>query len=642
MIYSNQFAVGNKPIGIASLAAMLKREGHEFKLFDCTAYNIEAQGKQDSNVRGDKTLEFKIPSNLERFPKRAEVTFEGLVDDMIQSIDDFQPDIIGLSALTDDYPLGLGLMREVRRVFKDIPTIAGGVHATVDPAGVLSEDCFDMVCVGEGEYVVLDIAKRIEEKKDFANIPNLWVKHANGTIERNAVRPYEQNLDVFPYPDWSIYSQVAFYKPFEGFIYKYGDFEMSRGCPYKCSYCINVQLQEIYRHTHENYHREKSIPRVIDEIKSAIENYDIEFLKFWDETFLLMSQERMEEFCDLYTDQIGLPYVIETTSQSITDFSVKILQKTNCKSASLGMETGNSDIRKGLLYKPTDNDVYEKAFGLMGEHGIRKASFNMIGLPNERQEDIFRTIAMNRLVETDTQGVGIFYPYKGTPIRNMLVSQGLLDDNLEVENLKNYNFNTFTTASGSIVRFKDMDSKLLNKLQLIFASYVVWPVTLWPLIDYIKNNDDAFAGALFENIQRISYIKRFGDLPPGDSKKPLKGMEVGHVSFGTSDTEAVSDYMQNQDVDFSGIDFDEDDVLEFAHKLVELWQGDGQIQLMDMLKSIAEGHLLAEFEIPRTKDGLRAWLFETAGEENSRLRAIRKELRGMAQDNSKMYATEQA
>ena len=47
MVYSNQFAVGNKPIGIASLAATLKKAGHEFRLFDCTEYDIVVEGKQD-------------------------------------------------------------------------------------------------------------------------------------------------------------------------------------------------------------------------------------------------------------------------------------------------------------------------------------------------------------------------------------------------------------------------------------------------------------------------------------------------------------------------------------------------------------------------------------------------------------------
>ncbi len=41
MLYSNQFAVGNKPIGLASLSAILKQAGHEFHLFDCTEYSVK-------------------------------------------------------------------------------------------------------------------------------------------------------------------------------------------------------------------------------------------------------------------------------------------------------------------------------------------------------------------------------------------------------------------------------------------------------------------------------------------------------------------------------------------------------------------------------------------------------------------------
>src|SRR5262249_22307904 len=145
------------------------------------------------------------------------------------------------------------------------------------------------------------------------------------------------------------------------------------------------------------YHRIKTIPRVISEIQHAIEHYQIEFLKFWDETFLLMDKPRMEEFGDLYSKEIGIPYVIETTAQSIDDFSAAILHKTNCRSASLGMETGSPDLRKGLLFKPTSNSVYVNAFSLLAKHEIQKVSFNMIGLPTESQEDIFRTIGLNRL-----------------------------------------------------------------------------------------------------------------------------------------------------------------------------------------------------------------------------------------------------
>ena len=341
MIYSNQYATGNKPIGIASLSAILKKMVMilnfsivlNFQLLEMENLAIGIKLRKVTSIHGTR--------NSERLPNREKVTYDQLIDKVIDEIVSYDPNMIGLSALSDDYPLGLRIMEKVKKKFPNIPTIAGGVHATIDPAGVISENCFDMVCVGEGEYVMLDLAERCDQK-DFSKIKNLWIKSKDGTIEKNVVRPYEQNLDNFPHPDWSIYPQTAFYKPYKGKVYKYGDFEMSRGCPYKCSYCINVQLQAIYKKTGENYHREKSIKRVIEEIKLAVKEHKIEFIKFWDETFLLMSKERLEEFAELYTKEINLPYVIETTSQSITPTTAKLLKKSNCKSVSLGLETGKS------------------------------------------------------------------------------------------------------------------------------------------------------------------------------------------------------------------------------------------------------------------------------------------------------------
>jgi len=622
MLYSNQFAVGNKPIGIASLAAILKRAGHEFELFDCTQFRLlrdesGADSDNDWNLAGAKTIAFKEPMNPELLPAREPIGYRALVERLIARIDAFKPDIIGLSALTDDFPLGLGLMRAIKPVFPSIPTIVGGVHATVDPEGVLREECFDMVCVGEGEYVVLNIGERIDHNKPFDGVDNLWIKKPDGSIERNSVRPYEQDLDKFPVPDWSIFPDTSFYKPFLGVVYKYGDFEMSRGCPYKCSYCINVQLQEIYRFAgSHNYHREKTIPRVISEISAAVEEYGIEFLKFWDETFLLMSQERMEEFRDLYAD-LRLPYVIETTGQSLTPFSAKILQDTNCKSASLGMETGSPDMRKGMLSKPVDNDVYLRAFDLMEQHGIQKVSFNMIGLPGESPQDIFRTIALNRLVGTETQSVGIFYPYKGTPIRNMLIKQGLLDNDFEYHDLRDYDFNTFTAGNRSVVRFKDMDSRLLNRLWMLFSSYCFWPVRLFPLIDYVKDNDDPFAVTLLNNIQDVTYHRKFGDWP---SERAAEGA----ASASADEQPATPPVFGDPDID------------SFVQLISGHWRGPGYNKLIQLLSEIAAGTLTPQVEIPEDHDELADWL-DISGQTKDESRLIRAELRQMAQSNSKSY-----
>lgn len=612
MVYSNQFSSGNKPNGIASIAAMLKNAGHTFELFDCTKYNMAGESGSNSNSVGEDNLRFKIPTNKERLPERIRINYEGLSQELFKSIDAFKPDIIGLSVLTDDYPLGLGLMQQVKHTFPNITTIAGGVHPAVDPNGVISESCFDMICVGEGEYVVLDIGERIDQKQGFEGIANLWVKRSDGSIQKNPVRPYETNLDLFPFPDWSIYPETSFYKPYLGWVYKYGDFEMSRGCPYKCSYCINVHLQEVYKGY--QYHREKSIPRVIEEIKYALDNYNIEFLKFWDETFLLMSKQRMEEFADIYPREIGLPYVIETTSQSINDFSVKILQKTDCRSASLGMETGNPDIRMGLLNKPTENAAYLKAYKLMGEHGIQKASFNMIGLPNESQEDVFRSIGLNRLVKTDVVSAATFYPYKGTPIREWMVREGWMGEDFDLAHLVDYDFSTFVAGKDSVVRFKDMDTRMLNRLWRTFSVYALWPIKLYPLIDHIKNNDGEFVDSLFANIRRVSYQIKFGEAPP-----ILEGTEQDL----TGGTDRTNKYPSPP------LDLGDAEAEKFAKLLMETWTGSGYDAMISMLQAISSGTLNPEFPIPSDDESLISWL-EIDLSDESILRDTRKDMRDIA------------
>jgi anaerobic magnesium-protoporphyrin IX monomethyl ester cyclase len=608
MLYSNQFASGNKPIGIASLAAVLKNAGHEFMLFDCTKYSVQGSNSFDVNAAGQETLAFKAPVNLERLPARISISYRELIGEAIKAVDAFNPDLIGLSALTDDYPLGLGLTREINSAFGDIPTIAGGIHATVDPEGVIAERCFDMVCVGEGEHVVLDIAARIDRGASCEGIANLWVKLPDGSVERNPVRPYETNLDLFPFPDWSIYPDVAFYKPFRGFVYKYGDFEMSRGCPYKCSYCINVQLQQIYEG--HQYHRVKTIPRVVREIQHAIEQYGIEFLKFWDETFLLMDRSRMEEFRDLYSRDIGLPYVIETTAQSIDEHSAKILEHTNCRSASLGMETGSPDMRKGLLFKPTGNATYVKAFELLEQHGVQKVSFNMIGLPTESQEDVFRTIGMNRLCRTDTQSVGIFYPYKGTPIRAMMIREGWMDDDFDLNDLKDYDYNTFTSGARSVVRFKDMDSRVVQKLRVLFSTYVLWPTDLYPVIDYVKNHDDDLSGQLLTNVRRVSYFARYGEWPPLDQ--------------GTLDEQAAVPR------------FEDPEATRFARLLIGAWVGLGRDAAGALLSAIAAGRVQADYRVPASRAELIEWL-EFARPDASPARETHSQLLQIAKQDSLKY-----
>ena len=284
------------------------------------------------------------------------------------------------------------------------------------------------------------------------------------------------------------------------------------------------------------------------------------------------------------------------------------------------METGSPDMRTGLLHKPTDNQAYVRAFKLLEEHNIQKVAFNMIGLPNESQEDVFRTIGLNRLVGTFTQSTGIFYPYKGTPIRDMMSQKGWMGDDFELDNLEGYDYNTFTTPQQhSVVTFKDMDSKLLNRLWLLFATYSYWPVKLYPLIDYIKNNHDSFASTLLDNLQQVTYYKKFGEWPPEDDAALVKP-SPDEIKKGLREISLLNEPV----------------AIEFLTLLVESWNGEGIEQLISMITLIRTGELKPNVEIPEDAEELAQWL-EIGLEDDVVRRHVRSKLRAIAKDNSETY-----
>jgi len=363
--------------GLATISSVLKQGNHQVKLIDCT---------------------FGIKDN-----------------EIIKKVKEYNPGLIAMTVASNDYNYAVHISRLLKQF--NIPLLAGGFHALIAPEDLI--EYFYFVCIGEGEYSILELANKLEKKQNTDKIKNLWVKK-NNKIIKNPLAPLIQDINKIPFPDRAIFD----YQKYINWNRGLATFISTRGCPYQCTYCINHYLIKKYKG--QNFIRFRSVDNLIKEIKEVITNYNVKAIEFYDDTFTL-NKKRVLEFCKKYKE-IGLPFYINTQVNSIDKEMLINLKKANCKRVSIGIESGNEKIRNHLLKRNMTNEKIINVFRWCREIGIETYAFNMIGMPYETKKEIKETIRLNRIIQPDYIGVSIFNAFKGTEIYEFCKEHDLLKD----------------------------------------------------------------------------------------------------------------------------------------------------------------------------------------------------------------------
>jgi len=190
--------MGFPPIGIMSLSSVLKQAGHECVMFD--------QANPDT------------PNET-----------------IIEEIDRQQPALVGLSFLsTTSYPYAKILARQIRAANSKVKLAFGGVFASLN-AALVKLQCpeVDFICKGDGEQLLLDLLKRIDDPADVAGLT--WAK--DGQVVQNSGRPMERHLDQWPFPDreglpLDFIESMPLDVPAILSMERFTTMQTSRGCPW--------------------------------------------------------------------------------------------------------------------------------------------------------------------------------------------------------------------------------------------------------------------------------------------------------------------------------------------------------------------------------------------------------------------------
>lgn len=406
---------------------------------------------------------------------------------ILHKLDKEKPDIIAFSSTVNERRWLIYMAGQIKEKFdKNIPIIVGGALATFSP-DIIETSSIDMICIGEGEHAIVELANAIDTFSDRTKIKNLWVKDGQ-RIFRNDLRPLIDDLNEMPFPDRDLYRAYPFiqHEPSARVM-------VTRGCPYSCSFCFEASHRKLYGKEGYNLRR-RTVANVIEELILIKGKYGKKRIWFIDDLFPLYDKQWLEEFLVLYKSEVAIPFICHIRVELLDEETIKMLKDNGCcEGISFGVEAGNESYRNDILKKSTRNDEVRKIADVLKQHKLSFFTSNMIGLPGEQVEDALLTVKLNNEIRPDFSVCTVYQPLPQTELSEFALRQGYIGTEV---------FSRIPISSHERSLLKQKDIKKLINLHKFFYILLYAPC-LEPIVKLLIS----FPNNIFYNIlYKISYL----------------------------------------------------------------------------------------------------------------------------------------
>jgi anaerobic magnesium-protoporphyrin IX monomethyl ester cyclase len=313
--------------------------------------------------------------------------------DIEREIAAFQPDIVGVTAITAMEPDAREVCRTVKRLDPQTLTVLGNVHPTFMWKELLrDEPAVDLVVRGEGEETIADLVRAVAAKAGFERIPGLcWRK--DGQPFSNPVRPFAPDLDAlvpaFDLLEWKRYH----YRPHpEGQL---AIVSSSRGCGQACSFCSQQKFWE-------RSWRFRSPEAFVGELEMLRDEHGVRVAMLSDET-PTVSRTRWEKILSLLIERkVGVELLLETRVDDIIrdEDLLPRYRQAGVSHVYVGVES-TDQATLDLYKKNLKVEHSKKAIDLINAQGMVSETSFVLGAPSETKESIARTLELAKYYAPD-------------------------------------------------------------------------------------------------------------------------------------------------------------------------------------------------------------------------------------------------
>ena len=341
-------------------------------------------------------------------PEILEYTIKDNIDDIVEEINSKEADVIACSC----YIWNIGLFKKIwNKVTLDkSKLILGGPEVSYDPEYFLNNTAADFIIKGEGEIIFEELLQALDTKKDYRSLSSISYK-IDGNVVNN---PIQEILDLTKI-------KLAYYldNDKQHIPNKISYIESSRGCPYKCSYCLS-SLEKTVR-----FFDTKEVQKAI----LYLMEHGSKTIKFLDRTFNAnKSTLALLQFI-IENNNNKTVFQFEITGDVLDPKIITYLNK-NAPKGLFRFEIGIQSINEttNLLVDRFQNT--EKLFNnikLIQEGNIIDLHLDLIaGLPLEDLKSFINTFDNVFNLKTKELQLGFLKMLRGTKIRNESDKYGYL------------------------------------------------------------------------------------------------------------------------------------------------------------------------------------------------------------------------
>ena len=335
----------------AQLSGDLLRAGHESEIIYFKEYETHSY-ENSSNYKVPEFSGTVFSGDGDRvvwncYKPFSEMEFKML----IKALEEFKPDLIGFSLYSGIVEECEIVTQHIKKHF-DVPVIWGGAGPTLEPERCIS--AADILCINEGEEVIVELADRIDRGEPLDDVAGTWFKQPDGSVIKHDNRP-NVTLGDIAIPNWRLenYVQIGA-KRLRGIrpsnLGRDYPIMTQRGCPFSCSFCIESRYQEMFGK--KDSLRRRSVDVVLEELRWAKDNIQIETVLFYDDVFTV-NRRWLQEFLPRYKEEIGLPFWCYTYPTTHTKELLQLLKDSGCMSITMGVQSGSERILREYYNRPT-------------------------------------------------------------------------------------------------------------------------------------------------------------------------------------------------------------------------------------------------------------------------------------------------